>query len=62
MYMIHTVKNYEITIDGEEVDGVEPDTVIFIPENSKLEIKNTSKYSSAVMKIQLTVYENIHHN
>jgi len=49
-------------IDQEEVEGVESDSIIFIPQGTKLTIKNNSKYSSAIMKIQITVYTNNHTN
>jgi len=38
---------------------VEQDSVIFVPERSSIIVKNKSKFVSAIMKIQFTVYEAI---
>ena len=59
MYIIHSVKGCSIIINEEEVDGVEPGSIIFAPEMAKIVIRNRSKSMSAVMKIQFAVYGSI---
>lgn len=44
-------------IDGEEVENVESDSIVFVPDNSKLTIRNGGKSRSGVMKVQLTIYQ-----
>ncbi len=53
--MLHAAKGCDVLINGEEVEGVEPDLMIFVPPKSKLVVKNNSRHASAVMKIQVTV-------
>ncbi len=57
--MIHAVKGCEILINDEDVEGAEPDSILFVPETAKLTLRNKSKNASAVMKVQLTVCENL---
>lgn len=54
--IIKAVTGCEVKINDEEIEGIENDSIIFIPKNSKLSIKNNTRYKSAIVKIQLTVY------
>ena len=53
---MHTTKGCVVLIDGEEVDGVENDTIIFAPEKSTIQVKNNAKQNTATLKFQLSIY------
>jgi len=52
------VKGCEVLLNNEEVEGIEPDSIIFVPDKAKIILKNSSKHNTGIMKVQLTVCEN----